>query len=67
MTCLAYHVQDEEPAEIIQDAEKAIVFLWRFILMPLLFCLIGTSILFSTLPVSTIQDACALIVSGMPL
>lgn len=55
----------EEPQEIIRDAESAVVFIWRFILMPLLFTLIGTSILFSTLDTTTISKACILVISGL--
>ena len=39
-------------------------FLWRFILMPLLFTLIGTIINFSTLSSTTIQKACSLVFAG---
>lgn len=66
ITPWAWAAQDEQPAEIVREAEQAVVFLWRFILMPLLFCFIGTNILFAELPVTTIQHACALIVSGCP-
>lgn len=64
ITPWAWAAQDEQPAVIVREAEQAVVFLWRFILMPLLFCFIGTNILFADLPVTTIQHACALIVSG---
>ena len=42
-------------------------FLWRFILMPLLFTLVGTIINFSTLSSSTIQKACSLVFAGQLL
>ena len=45
-------------------AEKHVRFLWRWILMPLLFCLIGTIINFQQLPGSTIVKAVGLIFAG---
>ena len=45
-------------------AEKHVRFLWRWILMPLLFCLIGTIINFNNLPSSTIVKAVGLIFAG---
>ena len=60
-------LQDDEPDENVRQAEHAVRFLWRFILMPLLFTLIGTTINFSTLSTSTIQKACALIFAGQLL
>ena len=41
-------------------------FLWRWLLAPLLFCLIGTIINFDTLPSSTIPRAAGLIFAGAP-
>lgn len=59
--------QNDEPHENIREAEKAVRFLWRFLLMPLLFCLIGATITFATLPGTTIAKACAIIFSGLGL
>jgi len=56
--------QDDEPDENIRQVETAVRFIWRFLLMPLLFCLIGTSINFSTLSGSTIQKACSIVFAG---
>jgi NhaP-type Na+/H+ or K+/H+ antiporter len=61
--CLA--LQNDEPDENIRQAEHAVRFLWRFILMPLLFTLVGTIINFSTLSSSTIQKACSLVFAGL--
>ena len=57
-------VQIDEPLENIRVAEKHVRFLWRWILMPLLFCLIGTIINFNKLPSSTIVKAVGLIFAG---
>ena len=57
-------VQTDEPLENIRVAEKHVRFLWRWILMPLLFCLIGTIINFNQLPSSTILKAVGLIFAG---
>ena len=57
-------MQTDEPLENIRVAEKHIRFLWRWILMPLLFCLIGTIINFNKLPSSTILKAVGLIFAG---
>ncbi len=57
-------LQTDEPLENIRVAEKHVRFLWRWILMPLLFCLIGTIINFSNLPSSTIVKAVGLIFAG---
>ena len=58
------HLQDDEPLENIRVAEKHVRFLWRWILMPLLFCLLGTLINFNTLSTTTIKKAVGLIVAG---
>ena len=58
--------QDDEPLENIRLAEKHVRFLWRWLLMPLLFCLIGTAINFDTLPSSVIAKAVGLICAGEP-
>ena len=60
-------LQNDEPDENIRQAEHAVRFLWRFILMPLLFTLIGTIINFSTLSSTTIQKACSLVFAGQLL
>ena len=60
----AVRMQNDEPDENIRQAEHAVRFLWRFILMPLLFTLIGTIINFSTLSSTTIQKACSLVFAG---
>ena len=60
-------VQTDEPLENIRVAEKHVRFLWRWILMPLLFCLIGTIINFNQLPSSTIVKAVGLIFAGEAL
>ena len=57
-------MQTDEPLENIRVAEKHVRFLWRWILMPLLFCLIGTIINFQKLPSSTIVKAVGLIFAG---
>lgn len=57
-------MQDDEPDENIRQAEGAVRFIWRFLLMPLLFCLIGTTINFSTLASSTIAKACSIVFAG---
>lgn len=57
-------MQNDEPDENIRQAEVAVRFLWRFILMPLLFTLIGTTINFSTLSASVIQKACSIVCAG---
>jgi len=57
-------LQTDEPLENIRVAEKHVRFLWRWILMPLLFCLIGTIINFNNLPSSTIVKAVGLIFAG---
>ena len=57
-------LQVDEPLENIRVAEKHVRFLWRWILMPLLFCLIGTIINFNQLPKSTILKAVGLIFAG---
>ena len=57
-------MQTDEPLENIRVAEKHVRFLWRWILMPLLFCLIGTIINFQQLPSSTIVKAVGLIFAG---
>ena len=56
--------QDSEPLEVVRVAQAHVRFLWRWVLMPLLFCLIGTIIDFNTLPGSTIPRAVGLIFAG---
>ena len=60
----AAKLQDSEPLEAIRVTETHVRFLWRWVLMPLLFCLIGTIINFNTLPDSTIPRAVGLIFAG---
>lgn len=57
-------LQNGEQDENIRQAQSAVRFAWLYIFMPLLFCLIGTGIDFSTETSSTISDACALVFSG---
>ena len=59
-------LKDSEPLEAIRVTETHVRFLWRWVLMPLLFCLIGTIINFNTLPSSTIPRAVGLIFAGAP-
>lgn len=64
LTLPCWCLQNDEPEENIRQAETAVRFLWRFLLMPLLFTLIGTLIEFSTLQSTTIQKACAIVFAG---
>ena len=56
--------QDGEPLELIRMTETHVRFVWRWVLMPLLFCLIGTIIDFNTLPDSTISRSVGVIFAG---
>ena len=44
--------------------EKQVRWFWRFVMMPLLFGLVGTSVDLKTLDTSIIPRACAIVVSG---
>lgn len=57
--------KDDEPLENIRVAEKHVRFLWRWIFMPLLFCLLGTLINFGKLTNGTIKKAVGLIFAGL--
>ena len=46
------------------QVEKNVRFVWRFIMMPLLFGLIGASMVFRTLTKSSIPKACAIVIAG---
>lgn len=68
-TCMFSHCthavpQDGEQDENIRQVQAAVRWAWLYVFMPLLFCLIGTGIDFSTETSSTISDACAIVFSG---
>ena len=44
--------------------EKQVRWFWRFVMMPLLFGLVGASINFKKIDTSTISKACAIIIAG---
>ena len=46
------------------QVEKHVRWLWRFIMMPILFGLIGNAMRFKTLPNNIIPKACAIIFAG---
>lgn len=46
------------------QVEKFVKWLWRFIVMPILFGLIGASMKFSTLQHNSIGKACGIIIAG---
>ena len=46
------------------QVEKNVRFVWRFLMMPLLFGLIGASMVFRTLTQSSIPKACAIVIAG---
>lgn len=58
-------LQDGEQDENIRQVQTAVRWAWLYVFMPLLFCLIGTGIDFSTETSSTISDACAIVFSGV--
>ena len=58
-------LQDGEQDENIRQVQAAVRWAWLWVFMPLLFCLIGTGIDFSTETSSTISDACAIVFSGV--
>lgn len=50
---------------MLLQVEKFVKWLWRFIVMPLLFGLIGASMRFSTLQHNSIGKACGIIFAGV--
>ena len=56
----------ETGPHLTRSVEKHIRWFWRFIMCPLLFGLIGTTINFKTLPSSTIPRSVAIIIAGRP-
>ncbi|DBB09325.1 TPA: hypothetical protein ACH3X3_007904 [Trebouxia sp. C0006] len=51
--------------EYTRNVEKNVRWLWRFIMMPVLFGLIGNALRFKTLQHSSISKACAIIFAGL--
>ena len=57
----------ESGPQMGRAVEKQVRWFWRFVMMPLLFGLVGTSVNLKTLDKSIIPRACAIIVSGETL
>ena len=57
----------ESGPQMGRAVEKQVRWFWRFVMMPLLFGLVGTSINLKTLDKSIIPRACAIVVSGQTL
>ncbi|KAL3133331.1 hypothetical protein ABBQ38_007206 [Trebouxia sp. C0009 RCD-2024] len=55
----------ETNGEFIRSIEKHVRWLWRFIMMPILFGLIGNAMRFNTLQKNSIAKACGIIVAGL--
>ena len=56
--------QPDNLTQLQAQVEKNVRFVWRFMMMPLLFGLIGASIVFRTLTQSSIPKACAIVIAG---
>ena len=54
----------ESGPQMGRAVEKQVRWFWRFVMMPLLFGLVGTSVDLKTLDTSIIPRACAIVVSG---
>lgn len=54
----------ESGPQMGRAVEKQVRFIWRFVMMPLMFGLVGASINFATIPTGTIAKACAIVVAG---
>ncbi|KAK9810538.1 hypothetical protein WJX72_012364 [[Myrmecia] bisecta] len=55
----------EGSPELARTVEKHVRWLWRAIMMPLLFGLIGNTMNFATIAKNTIPKACAIIIAGL--
>ncbi|CAK0757076.1 hypothetical protein CVIRNUC_002510 [Coccomyxa viridis] len=55
----------ESGPQMGRAVEKQVRWFWRFVMMPLLFGLVGTSVDLKTLDTSIIPRACAIVVSGL--
>ena len=53
------------PANMLLQVERHVRWVWRFLMMPLLFGLIGTSVTFSTLAKGTIPKAVGIVFAGV--
>ena len=49
-----------------RSVEKQVRWFWRFVMMPLMFGLVGASVNFKTIDTAIIPKAVAIIVSGQP-
>ena len=56
----------ESGPQMGRNVEKQVRWFWRFVMMPLLFGLVGASVNFKTIDKSIIPKAVAIIVSGQP-
>jgi Kef-type K+ transport system membrane component KefB len=52
---------------MVRSVEKQVRWFWRFVMMPLLFGLVGASVNFSTIERGIIPKACAIVIAGMPV
>ena len=57
----------ESGPQMGRSVEKQVRWFWRFVMMPLMFGLVGASVDFKTIDTSIIPKAVAIVVAGQPL